>query len=90
MYVKMLFKNSPEKLAPDACPKAKNRKRFDPNKSGALQVLMDHEKGTYYPPGPSAWKRIFFGLAEILVSHSVLKVEKYCGNKDAKLLSLLN
>ena len=54
MYVKMLFENSPEKLAPDACPKAKNRKRFDPNKSGALQVLMDHEKGTYYPPGPSA------------------------------------
>ena len=60
MDVKMLFKNSPEKLAPDACPKAKNRKRFDPNKSGALQVLMDHERGTYYPPGPSAWKRFFF------------------------------
>ena len=35
-------------------------------------------------------KGFFFGLAEILVSHSVLKVEKYCGNKDAKLLSLLN
>ena len=86
----MLFKNSPEKLAPDACPKAKNRKRFDPNKSGALQVLMDHEKGTYYPPGPSAWKRIFFfGLAEIFVSHSVLRMEKYCSEKNAKLLGLL-
>ena len=37
-------------MAPDACPKAKNRKRFDPTKSSALAVLMDHEKGTYYPP----------------------------------------
>ena len=55
-------------MAPDACPKAKNRKRFDPNKSGALQVLMDHEKQIYFPKisspgpdgaGPSAWKGFF-------------------------------
>ena len=48
----IIFLNRPEKLAPDACPKAKNRKRFDPAKSGALSVLLDHEKGTYFP-GPS-------------------------------------
>ena len=39
-------------MAPDACPKAKNRKRFDPAKSGALSVLLDQEAGTYFP-GPS-------------------------------------
>ena len=42
---------SPEKLAPDACPKAKNRKRFDPARSSALSVLLDQEKGCFYPPG---------------------------------------
>ena len=40
---------SPDKLAPDACPRAKNRKRFDPTKSGALAVLLDHEQGTFHP-----------------------------------------
>jgi len=47
----------PEKLAPDACPRAKNRKRFDPTKSSALSVLLDQEQGNFYPPtpqGPSA------------------------------------
>jgi len=39
----------PEKLAPDACPKAKNRKRFDPQKSSALAVINDHASGKYYP-----------------------------------------
>jgi len=34
-----------DKLAPDACPAAKNRKRFDPAKSNALVVLELHEKG---------------------------------------------
>jgi hypothetical protein len=43
----------PEKLAPDACPRAKNRKRFDPNKSGTLSVLLAQEKGEFTPPGPS-------------------------------------
>ena len=36
---------SPEKLAPDACPAAKNRKRFNPAKSNTLAVLALHEKG---------------------------------------------
>ena len=35
----------PEKLAPDACPAAKNRKRFNPAQSNALAVLQLHEKG---------------------------------------------
>lgn len=35
----------PEKLAPDACPAAKNRKRFNPAKSNTLAVLALHEKG---------------------------------------------
>jgi len=39
----------PEKLAPDACPRAKNRKRFDPKKSSTLSVLLDQESGTFYP-----------------------------------------
>ena len=43
------FHNRPEKLAPDACPKAKNRKRFDPQKSSALAVINDHASGKYYP-----------------------------------------
>jgi len=34
-----------DKLAPDACPAARNRKRFDPSKSNALAVLELHEKG---------------------------------------------
>jgi len=38
-----------EKLAPDACPAAKNRKRFDPTKSNALDVLLMHEKGQFFP-----------------------------------------
>merc|ERR1712020_552226 len=38
-----------DKLAPDACPAAKNRKRFDPKKSNALTVLMLHEKGVFHP-----------------------------------------
>jgi hypothetical protein len=39
-----------DKLAPDACPAAKNRKRFDPSKSNALVVLTLHEKGgTLFP-----------------------------------------
>ena len=37
--------SSPEKLAPDACPAAKNRKRFNPAQSNALAVLQLHEKG---------------------------------------------
>lgn len=41
----------PSKLAPDACPAAKNRKRFDPAKSAALSVLMAHERGDYTPMG---------------------------------------
>merc|ERR1712001_318931 len=41
----------PDKLAPDACEKAKNRKRFEPKKSAALAVLLDHEKGVTYPEG---------------------------------------
>ena len=36
---------SPDKLAPDACPAAKNRKRFNPAQSNALAVLQLHEKG---------------------------------------------
>jgi len=39
----------PEKLAPDACPAAKNRKRFDPSKSNALNVLLSQEKGECWP-----------------------------------------
>jgi len=39
----------PEKLAPDACPAARNRKRFDPTKSNALNVLVAHEKGDFFP-----------------------------------------
>jgi len=39
----------PEKLAPDACEKAKNRKRFEPKKSAALQVMLEQERGTFYP-----------------------------------------
>lgn len=39
----------PEKLAPDACPAAKNRKRFDPSKSNALNVLLSQEKGETWP-----------------------------------------
>lgn len=38
-----------DKLAPDCCPAAKNRKRFDPSKSNALTVLMLHEKGVFHP-----------------------------------------
>merc|ERR1712141_846507 len=39
----------PEKLAPDACPAAKNRKRFNPAQSNALAVLQLHEKGNLFP-----------------------------------------
>lgn len=39
----------PDKLAPDACPRAKNRKRFDPAKSACLEVLLDHERGSFFP-----------------------------------------
>ena len=40
----------PEKLAPDACPAARNRKRFNPAQSNALAVLQLHEKGgTLFP-----------------------------------------
>jgi len=39
----------PEKLAPDACPAAKNRKRFDPSKSNALDVLLAQERGEFFP-----------------------------------------
>lgn len=39
----------PDKLAPDACPAAKNRKRFDPSRSSALSVIAAHEKGDYFP-----------------------------------------
>ena len=38
-------------MAPDACDKAKNRKRFEPKKSAALAVLLDHERGLTYPEG---------------------------------------
>jgi len=41
----------PDKLAPDACDKAKNRKRFEPKKSAALAVMLEQEKGTYFPEG---------------------------------------
>ena len=41
--------SSPEKLAPDACPAARNRKRFDPSKSNALNVLLMHEQGNLFP-----------------------------------------
>ena len=41
----------PEKLAPDACPAAKNRKRFDPSKSATLSVLMAQENGDFTPMG---------------------------------------
>jgi len=41
----------PDKLAPDACEKAKNRKRFEPKKSAALAVMLEQEKGQYYPEG---------------------------------------
>lgn len=43
----------PDKLAPDACPRAKNRKRFDPKKSSTLEVLMAHEKGDLFSDGPN-------------------------------------
>lgn len=43
-----------DKLAPDACPAAKNRKRFDPAKSNALSVLLLHEKGEFFPTFPEA------------------------------------
>ena len=36
-------------MAPDACPRAKNRKRFDPKKSGALAVMLEQERGNYFP-----------------------------------------
>lgn len=40
----------PEKLAPDACPAARNRKTFNPAQSNALAVLHLHEKGgTLFP-----------------------------------------
>lgn len=41
----------PDKLAPDACPAAKNRKRFDPTKSSALSVLLAQERGDFTPMG---------------------------------------
>jgi len=43
----------PEKLHPDACPAAKNRKRFDPSKSSALEVLLSQEKGECWPENGS-------------------------------------
>lgn len=39
----------PDKLAPDACPAAKNRKRFDPAKSAALDVILAHEQADFAP-----------------------------------------
>jgi hypothetical protein len=36
-------------LAPDACDKAKNRKRFNPKKSSVLEVMMEQEKGKFFP-----------------------------------------
>jgi len=39
----------PENLAPDACDKAKNRKRFNPKKSSVLEVMLEQEKGNFKP-----------------------------------------
>ena len=51
LFINHLIFSSPDKLAPDACEKAKNRKRFEPKKSAALAVMLEQEKGQYYPEG---------------------------------------
>jgi len=37
------------KLAPDCCPAARNRKRFDPTKSSALGAILAQDKGQFEP-----------------------------------------
>ena len=44
-----VFLFRPENLHPDACDKAKNRKRFNPKKSSVMEVMLEQEKGKFFP-----------------------------------------
>ena len=44
-----VFLFRPENLHPDACEKAKNRKRFNPKKSSVMEVMLEQEKGKFFP-----------------------------------------
>ena len=44
-----LICSRPENLHPDACEKAKNRKRFNPKKSSVMEVMLEQEKGKFFP-----------------------------------------
>lgn len=39
------------KLAPDCCPAARNKKRFDPSKSSTLGAILAQEQGHFEVPG---------------------------------------